>query len=481
MTYTITESERKRILGLYGLDTERNYLKENLAKCKFTKDGKYILFENNVYSSETGDLMPLNEKWTLSDTFHTIADLSSAGLDFVFPGSGAVIDTLNAISYIIEAQFKPNPKDRRGLYAMATLTFAFVIIPGALQTSITPIKVAMKTGKGFEKPLVKKGLSMVAKTIDKVVLGIPRLVSKALNSKFAVNILKRFKLAWIGKVIDNFIAAIKTSVDDILGIAAREGVEAGGKAATKATVKGAAEVGAKTLSRISIASMKKFFTNLPQIAKGTYVMKKFGFAVGKEYGYIVKAGSYGQKVKIIGASGNGVIVKNALGGAPYNVPINQFLKGTIGNPWARKAYSEVTPLFIRSFARLILPDGSGLNYNKLEQMADLNPDQTSMESLAYLRDELASYEGTQGQYTINPTAQAFQTALLQLGYQLPRFGADGKFGPETQAALKQFQLDNMLETSSGKMDRLTAKRLALMLLDKGVQGSEGLQNQLNSI
>lgn len=32
-----------------------------------------------------------------------------------------------------------------------------------------------------------------------------------------------------------------------------------------------------------------------------------------------------------------------------------------------------------------------------------------------------------------------QERLLKLGYSLPRFGADGKFGDETEKALKAFQ------------------------------------------
>lgn len=38
-----------------------------------------------------------------------------------------------------------------------------------------------------------------------------------------------------------------------------------------------------------------------------------------------------------------------------------------------------------------------------------------------------------------------QTQLIQRGYPLPRYGADGKFGDETAATLKEFQRDNGLE------------------------------------
>ena len=41
--------------------------------------------------------------------------------------------------------------------------------------------------------------------------------------------------------------------------------------------------------------------------------------------------------------------------------------------------------------------------------------------------------------------RALQEMLLSLGYALPRYGADGKFGAETEAALRAFQADAGLE------------------------------------
>ena len=201
MNYVITESEKKEILGLHGLAPEINYLKEKLSECKFTKDGKFVLFENNVYSSETGELMPLTEKWTMSDTFHTMADIASMGLDFVFPGSGAVVDVLNAISYAIEAQYRTDPKEKVTLYVMGTITLAFVVVPGLLQSSIIPLKAAVKSGKGFGTPLVKAGLKIVSKSIDKIVLGVPRLINLALKSTLAKGLLGKFGFKKLTEII----------------------------------------------------------------------------------------------------------------------------------------------------------------------------------------------------------------------------------------------------------------------------------------
>lgn len=54
--------------------------------------------------------------------------------------------------------------------------------------------------------------------------------------------------------------------------------------------------------------------------------------------------------------------------------------------------------------------------------------------------------------------QLMQTQLLRLGYRLPRFGADGKYGRETAAAVVAFQKVTGLPPS-GQADRETMARL----------------------
>jgi hypothetical protein len=44
-----------------------------------------------------------------------------------------------------------------------------------------------------------------------------------------------------------------------------------------------------------------------------------------------------------------------------------------------------------------------------------------------------------------PKVKFLQTRLLELGYELPTAGADGWFGPETEAAVREFQRRNGLE------------------------------------
>lgn len=46
--------------------------------------------------------------------------------------------------------------------------------------------------------------------------------------------------------------------------------------------------------------------------------------------------------------------------------------------------------------------------------------------------------------SFNPDTEVLQNALVLLGYELPQFGVDGKFGRETQNAVEKFQSENGL-------------------------------------
>jgi hypothetical protein len=249
----------------------------------------------------------------------------------------------------------------------------------------------------------------------------------------------------------------------------------GGKTWMKSSGKTA---GKASLNKTSKLSLTNFFKVGSKISKGKFVLRKMGFVVGKPYRYVGKSGK-ATTATIKEITDNGVLVafKN---GATTMVPIETFMKNAVGTPWLRRGYSVLVPFFIKRLSDVMLSDGS-IDYTKLEKLPDLNPDETSQESLSYLEEEVASYEGETGEYNVNSNAKIVQQSLMKLGYPLPRFKDDGKFGPETLGALKKFQQDNGLKSSVGKMDRLTAKKLSELLKSKNIVGSEELQNSLNSI
>jgi len=617
-TLVITESQKNELLKMWGLLSEDVRPLQKLMECKFTSDGKYVVYEGKAYSTETGKLVPLNEAWTLSDILHTGADVLSAGLDFVIPGTGAIVDVLNALSYIIEAQFKSGP-EKDSLYLMAAITFAFVVMPGPLQAIAIPLKRAVKTGVGMTSKIVVSGLKIIGGSLSTLLVAIPKLINKALKSPLAKNILGKCGKR-ISGFISDFTTRMKTLLDNIVKGGKKEGAEQVGKKGVKqvagdalqkmftikncqnmrlcntkvilknfteklpanipfnpAKVKvlkrtnvagrevaevqlengskvlfykssganvattgkkggewfvipGFAEDGwfiktaesvaltkggnkyltgmAKQLEKGGVESLGKqsvkkvakvsamttikksaqkklsnFFSKLPKIKSGKFFLRKMGFVAGKPYRYVGPSGK-AMTATIKEVTDNGVQVMYKIGKRTVetNVPIETFVKNAIGAPWLRRGAGVLVPLFVKRLSDVLLDDAYGtIDYNALSKMPDLDSNETSNESLNYMAEEVASYEGDTGQYTQNTVATNFQNALMSLGYELPRFGADGKFGPETQQALKQFQADNNLTSSSGKMDRYTAKKMAELLKSKNIAGTEEIQASLNKI
>ena len=626
---------------MYGIHREDITPLQKLLECKFTTDGKYVIYEGKAYSCETGDELPINEAWTLSDVLHASGDVLSAGADFVIPGSGAIIDTLNAISYIIEAQFTAEQK-KDSLYLMAAITFAFVALPGPLQAVAIPLKRVLKGGIKVMSPPVKAALGVVGGILPKVLDTIPNFMNKALGSKFGKNIMGKWGTKIAGFFAD-FSKRVKVLFSSITGKAAKEGTEkiyknvfdgiapiersplfdkwmttlnknipiknlwtkvnklknikfdpskvkitnkgihlssskktrqvleiqlptgdsmlmyvstgtgaptlkqagdwqalsgfvpkfnnanksivkgadfnsiknadidwfikdeattqitkgankymtdlanflklngpeklgiSGLKNITKSTTKAAAKTSLTTATRTSLFN---FFKRTPNIAKASTVLRKAGFVPGKTYRYTGPKGMTTGTIKSITDSQVSIVFKN---GTLTTFPATTFIKNAIGAPWTRRGYGVIVPLFVKRFSDMLLSDGSNIDYNRLEQFQDLDPNTTSQESLEYMQEEVSPYQGDTRQYTVQTNVTTFQNGLQALGYTLPRFGVDGKFGPETQAQLKQFQQKNGLDGSIGKMDRLTARKISELLKVNNVTNSQQLQNQLNAI
>ena len=463
----ISESEKIQILNLYRNDiVEKTPLKQ-LMECQFTSDGRYVVFEGKGYSCETGQEVPINESWSLSDILHAGADVLSAGVDFVIPGSGAVIDVINAASYFIEAQFKPAGEEKDSLYLMGLITLSFVVLPGPLQAVSVPLKRFLKGGVAKASPAVMKALNVLGKYVPEILKKFPEYIKKAFNTSLGKKVLGNSK--------DKIVSSFKSASDRIIKLfnkitgrpdkIIKKGVQSGTK---------------NVLSKGGVNTLKTHFSKeIPKIIDGAKVLKKLGFVSGKPYRYINKQGK-GVTAIIQKIEGDNVFVKFGKG-AVNQVPMNTFVKNTIGAPWGRRGYTTAVPLFIKRYSDFLLTNGEGIDETKLDKYEDLDFNQTSKDSLDFLSEEVANYQGETGQYTVENNVTLVQNALLLLGYLLPKYGADGKFGPETIEQLKKFQTDNKLTSSLGKIDRYTTKKLSELLKTKNISNSEDLQNKLNTI
>jgi len=360
-----------------------------ILECKFTPDRKHLVLDGIFYSSETGEIVPLNEWWSLSDILHAGADVLSAVVDFVIPGSGAIIDALNALSYVIEAQFASADK-KDSLYLMAAITFAFVILPGPLQAMSIPLKRFIKSGAKAASPLIKKALGIVASILPKILRDLPNLINSALKSKLASAILGKYA-GKIGAAIKQFGASVLKTFNKAMGLPDMAKT-AGKLAAAKVVVK-------TVLDSAAVGMLKKFFSSKVKVklAKETSekALKKLGFVPGKAYRYINKSGK-GVTAKIVGSGVDGktVLVKfgNKAGLSPTSVPVSTFVRQTIGAPWGRRGYTVAAPLLVKQFASMMNSAGE-IDPALIEQIPPLDPELVSKETMAYYLDEVPEYDG----------------------------------------------------------------------------------------
>jgi len=93
-------------------------------------------------------------------------------------------------------------------------------------------------------------------------------------------------------------------------------------------------------------------------------------------------------------------------------------------------------------------------------------------------------EEEKGSMVFKKAVESLQIGLILLGYELPRFGVDGLFGPETSDAIKKFEVDNLnkdisKEKGLKKVDSETIEKLIDMLKSKNIK-SEDLKKHINS-
>jgi len=465
----INESEKQRILNLYNPIDENSITPlTKLLSCKITNDHKYLVYEGTAYNIQTGDIVPINEDWSLSDIIHAGVDLVSAGVDYFVPGSGAIVDIVHALSYIVEAQFK-SEEETDNLYLMAAITFAFGVLPGQLQ-AVAPALKAFVSGsvKTLTKPVLI-ALRVVGRILEEVLVKIPAYIGKAVNSTLGKKLLGKYA-SKVGGFFSRFAVRARQIFQKL--------IPAAGKTTSKTAGKTSIKKGLQTLSKNLKDRFYSFVRMAKPIANPVKVMRKLGFITGKSYRYVGKNGK-ATTAKILNISDSGVQVLFGKG-QKMMLPAETFIKNAVGAPWGRRGYTVAVPLFMKRFADFLTSSGD-FDSAMLDKFEDLDPNMTSEESLAFMQEEVSEYQGDTKQYSVNDNAVTIQNALMKLGYSLPKYGADGKFGPETKTALSKFQKDNGLSSSTGKMDRMTSRKLAELLKSKNIEDSEELQSKLEAM
>lgn len=462
MNFVVNPSQKRQIIEAFAEVSEVGSPLKKLMSCQFTSDGKHIVYEGKAYLCETGENVPLNESWSLSDILHAGADLLSAGIDFVIPGSGAIVDVLNGLSYIIEAQFK-SEQERDSLYLMSIITFAFVVLPGPLQTLAIPLKRAVKTGVGMTSKKVVKGLTIISKNLKRILNGITGPIRRAIKSPLAKTILGGGIVKNLGKLLSSFKSRIGKLMLPL----------------TSKVSKVSSKVGLKRLTPKSLSSLKGFLKNVPKISQGKLLLRKMGFVAGKPYRYLGPSGkAMTGTIKSVSDDGVKVLFKDLKTGRTWSMAMSTqtFVKKAVGAPFTRRGAGVLVPLFTKRLADVILPDGT-IDYNALNGMEDLDPDETSKESLDGMPEETTEYEN---KYDTVKVVTDFQNGLIKLGYDI-KGGADGKYGTETLKTLKLFQNENDLTSSLGKMDRNSAKKISELLDKQNIPNSEDLKISLSKI
>jgi hypothetical protein len=136
----------------------------------------------------------LNESWSISDVLHTIGDVVSAASDCVWPGSGAVVDIIQAISYFIESAATNDYIESASAFIGGIVSIASLALVGPMQTLAMETKGLLKIVKeGIEKGASKIQISAAKTASTKLIKFLQGIVSSA--SSIAAKIIDLIKSA----------------------------------------------------------------------------------------------------------------------------------------------------------------------------------------------------------------------------------------------------------------------------------------------
>jgi hypothetical protein len=159
----------------------------------------------------------LNPIGNISDWFHNIADYVSLSADFIIPGSGAIIDILNTIVYLIEYLLTTDINNKNDLLLITAVSGLFIFVPGPAQLIAPKIKQFIKT-KQFETG-IKKIFESLLSYVDGMVIDLQGKVTEALKSPIASKIINKLNsFGNIQQILRNFSSQLKSYLNNLIAI-----------------------------------------------------------------------------------------------------------------------------------------------------------------------------------------------------------------------------------------------------------------------
>lgn len=113
-------------------------------------------------------------------------------------------------------------------------------------------------------------------------------------------------------------------------------------------------------------------------------------------------------------------------------------------------YVQFTKMIQRRFVELLkekINQSKGLNENVKKKVILEIKNEDFVESLKNINKNIFQSDSKNMQF--KEDVEKMQIALELLGYKLPVYGVDGRFGPETAKALNKFKIDNEIELIDG--------------------------------
>jgi hypothetical protein len=141
----------------------------------------------------------LNEN--VSDTLHFITDLVGIGSDLVAPGSGAVVDVVNAISYFIESQYLDEDVEKSIAIVAGLVTLGSAALIGPLESLAIEAKVLLaKIREGVVKTATPVAISIARSAAKKLIPLLTNISKTAISiGDMIVNLVVKAADSRVGK------------------------------------------------------------------------------------------------------------------------------------------------------------------------------------------------------------------------------------------------------------------------------------------